>query len=41
MPGNEGGGWTPLMVFLNTAATLVAALFGAAALVIALIALLS
>jgi len=41
MSGNEGGGWSPLTVWLNTAATLASALLAGAALVIALIALLS
>lgn len=41
MQKQEGNGWSPLAVWLNTGATLASALLGGAALVIALIALLS
>lgn len=41
MPGNEESGWTPLTVWLNTLGSIGGALFGMAAIVIALVALLS
>ncbi len=40
MPGDHDNGWTPLLVQLNTAATVLGGLTGASALVIALVALL-
>lgn len=40
MPSDHDSGWTPLLVQLNTAATILGGVAGLAALVIALVALL-